>query len=172
VLRRWRREQPFRSVEATSERQDQGGHSRGPGPAYHVSVGTFVYFAIAITLCAFGFVAIFSVGAPFFLSGAAMLVASPWRERRDVLWPVVAAPWAFTVTYILLAPLGCTATGTAKLGGQAVWRTECSNILGINYSGGGSYDPPLLPALLAGLVVAGLTVAGLRRLLARRRVDA
>jgi hypothetical protein len=148
------------------------GHSRGPGPAYHVSVGTFVYFAIAITLCAFGFVAIFSVGAPFFLTGAAMLVASPWRGRRDVLWPVVAAPWAFTVTYILLAPLGCTATGTAKLGGQAVWRTECSNILGINYSGGGSYDPPLLPALLAGLVVAGLTVAGLRRLLARRRVDA
>jgi hypothetical protein len=137
-----------------------------------VSVGTFVYFAIAITLCAFGFVAIFSVGAPFFLSGAVMLVASPWRERRDVLWPVVAAPWAFTVTYILLAPLGCTATGTAELGGQAVWRTECSNILGINFSGGGSYDPPLLPALLAGLVVAGLTVAGLRRLLARRRVDA
>jgi hypothetical protein len=137
-----------------------------------VSVGTFVYFAIAITLCAFGFVAIFSVGAPFFLTGAAMLVASPWRGRRDVLWPVVAAPWAFTVTYILLAPLGCTATGTAGLGGQAVWRTECPNILGINYSGGGSYDPPLLPALLAGLVAAGLTVAVLRRVLARRRVDA
>jgi hypothetical protein len=129
-------------------------------------VGTFVYFAIAITLCALGFVAIFSVGAPFFLTGAGMLVASPWRGRRDVLWPVVAAPWAFTMTYILLAPLRCT--GTDAPGGQAGSRTECWNILGINFSGGGSYDPPLLPALLAGLVAAGLTVAVLRRLLARR----
>jgi hypothetical protein len=135
-------------------------------------VGTFVYFAIAITLCAFGFVAIFSVGAPFFLTGAAMLVASPWRGRRDVLWPGGRGSVGVHRDVHLLAPLGCTATGTAGLGGQAVWRTECSNILGINYSGGGSYDPPLLPALLAGLVVAGLTVAGLRRLLARRRVDA
>ena len=39
-------------------------------------VGTFVYFAIAITLCALGFLAIFSIGAPFFLTGIAMLVAS------------------------------------------------------------------------------------------------
>ena len=75
-----------------------------------------VYFAIAITLCAFGFVAIFSVGAPFLLTGAAMLVASPWRGRRDVLWPVVAAPWAFTVTYILLAPLGLA--GGPAMGAQ------------------------------------------------------
>lgn len=135
-----------------------------------MSVGTFVYFAIAITLCALGFVAIFSVGAPFFLTGIAMLVASPWRGRREIIVPIVAAPWAFTLTYVLLAPLGCT--GTDVPGGQAGSRTECSNILSIDYTGGGSYDPPLLPALLAGLVAAGITVTVLRRLLARRRAYA
>jgi hypothetical protein len=85
--------------------------------------------------------------------------------------PIVAAPWAFTLIYVLLAPLSCTSTSTPSTG-PLLSRTECSNILGIDYSGGGSYDPPLLPALLAGLVAAGLTVAILRRLLARRRVDA
>jgi len=134
-----------------------------------VSVGTLVYFAIAITLCALGFVAIFSVGAPVFLTGIAMLVASPWRGRREITVPIVAAPWAFTLTYVLLAPLSCTSTLST---GPLLSRTECSNILGIDYSGGGSYDPPLLPALLAGLVAAGLTIAVLRSLLARRRVDA
>jgi hypothetical protein len=132
-------------------------------------VGTFVYFAIAITLCALGFVAIFSVGAPFFLTGIAMLVVSPWRARRDVFWPVVMAPWAFALTYALLAPLSCTSTPST---GPLLSRTECSNVLGIDYRGGGAYDPPLLPALLAGLVAAGFTVLVLRRLLARRRVDA
>jgi hypothetical protein len=135
-----------------------------------VIVGTFAYFGLAIVLCAVGFVAILSIGAPFFLTGIAMLVVSPWRARKDVVWPVIAAPWAFTVTYILLAPLSCT--GTDVPGGQTGSRTECSNILGIDYRGGGSYDPPLLPALLVGLVAAGITVAVLRRLLARRRVGA
>ena len=134
-----------------------------------MSVGTLVYFAIAITLCALGFVAIFSVGAPVFLTGIAMLVASPWRGRREIFVPIVAAPWAFSLTYVLLAPLSCTSTTST---GPLLSRTECSNILGIDYSGGGSYDPPLLPALLAGLVAAGLTIAVLRRLLARRRVGA
>jgi hypothetical protein len=136
-----------------------------------VSVGTFVYFAIAITLCALGFVAIFSIGAPFFLTGIAMLVASPWRGRRAIVVPTVAAPWAFTLTYVLLAPLSCTSTSRPSAG-PLLSRTECSNVLGIDYSGGGAYDPPWLPALLAGLVAAGITVAVLRRLLARRRVDA
>jgi hypothetical protein len=75
-----------------------------------VNVGTFAYFAIGIALCAVGFIAIFSVGAPLFLTGLVMLAVSPWRERRGVLWPGIAAVWTFTVTYVLLAPLGCTGT--------------------------------------------------------------
>jgi hypothetical protein len=129
-------------------------------------VGTFAYFAIAIALCA----AIFSIGAPFFLTGVVMLAASPWRERRGVLWPGIVAVWTFTVTYVLLAPLGCT--GTTSPGGVADSFTECTNVLGIDYRGGGTYDPPLLPALLAGLVAGALAALLLRRLLKRRRVDA
>jgi hypothetical protein len=81
-----------------------------------VNVGTFAYFAIGIALCAVGFIAIFSVGAPLFLTGLVMLAVSPWRERRGVLWPGIAAVWTFTVTYVLLAPLGCT--GTSLPGGR------------------------------------------------------
>ena len=132
-------------------------------------VGTFAYFGVAIVLCAVGFVAILSIGAPFFLTGIAMLVVSPWRARKDVVWPVIAAPWAFTVTYVLLAPLSCTSTVSI---GPLLSRTECTNVLGIDYSGSGSYDPPLLPALLAGLIVAGIIALVLRRLLARQSVKA
>jgi membrane-bound ClpP family serine protease len=134
-----------------------------------VNVGTFAYFAIAIALCAAGFIAIFSVGAPLFLTGVVMLAASPWRERRGVLWPGIAAVWTFTVTYVLLAPLGCT--GTTSPGRVVDSFTECTNVLGINYRGG-TYDPPLLPALLAGLVAGAPAALLLRRLLKRRRVDA
>jgi hypothetical protein len=135
-----------------------------------VNVGTFAYFAIAIALCAAGFISIFSVGAPLLLTGVVMLAASPWRDRPGVLWPGIAAVWTFTVTYVLLAPLGCT--GTTSPAGVADSFTECANVLGIDYRGGGTYDPPLLPALLAGLVAGALAALLLRRLLKRRRVDA
>ncbi len=78
--------------------------------------------------------------------------------------------WTFTVTYVLLAPLGCTATTSP--GAVADSFTECKNVLGIDYRGGGTYDPPLLPALLAGLVAGALAAFLLRRLLKPRRVDA
>ena len=39
-----------------------------------------IVLCVAIALCAFGTVAILSVGAPFFLTGAAMLAVSPWRR--------------------------------------------------------------------------------------------
>ena len=132
-------------------------------------VGTFAYFALAIALCAFGYVALFSVGAPFFLTGATMIGVSPWRSRGTVLWPALAAPWAFTAAYILIAPLGCTTTGSPA-SARAV--TQCTNVLGIDYRGGASYDPPLMPALLAGLVAAVVVVVTLRWFLAGRTVDA
>jgi hypothetical protein len=135
-----------------------------------VNVGTFAYFAIAIALCAAGFIAILSVGAPLLLTGVVMLAASPWRERRGIPWPGIAAVWTFTFTYVLLAPLGCTAATSP--GAAADSLTECTNVLGIDYRGGGTYDPPLLPALLAGLVAGALAALLLRRLLKPRRVDA
>ncbi len=129
---------------------------------------TPLYVAIAIGSIVFGVLGAFTIGVPFLLTGVAMLVVFPWRTRRDVVWPAVAAPWAFTVTYVLLAPLSCTTSAS----NGSLSHTECTNVLGIGYGGGGAYDPPLLPAFLAGLVASGLTVFVLRRLLAKRTVDA
>jgi hypothetical protein len=133
------------------------------------------YWAGAALLMLFGFVAIFSLGMPFLLTGAAMMVLGPFRHRRDVLWPALGAVWSFVVAYIVVAPLGCTGTsvavvpniGHAAQVGRTTW--ACTNVLGIDYSGSGmSYDPPLMPALLTGLVAGGVVGFALRRVLRPR----
>ncbi len=113
---------------------------------------TPLYVGIAIALIAFGILGLVSIGAPLLLTGVVMLVAFPWRRRPDVLWPALAAPLAFTLVYALLAPLSCRSSSVGPL----LPRTECSNVLGIDYSGTGTYDPPLLPAFLAGLAAAAV----------------
>jgi hypothetical protein len=117
----------------------------------------------------FGFLAILSIGAPFLLTGAAMMVVGPVRHRREVLWPALLAVWSFVVAYVLVAPLGCTSSslplvGTTDLAQQA-GRTTCTNVLGIDYSGGSVYTPPLMPALVAGLSVAVIVALVARRAL-------
>jgi hypothetical protein len=129
--------------------------------------GSIAYWAGAAVLMMFGFVAIFSIGAPFLLTGAAMVVVGPLRHRREVLWPALLAVWSFVVAYVLVAPLGCTGSslplvGTTDLAQQA-GRTTCTNVLGIDYSGGGVYNPPLMPALLVGLSVAVIVALVARR---------
>jgi hypothetical protein len=128
-------------------------------------VRTSVYVAIAIALIVSGVIGAFTIGAPFFLTGAIMLAVMPWRRRSDVLWPALAAPWVFTIVYVLLAPLSCS---TSPSVGPLLTRTECSNVLGIDYSGVGNYDAPLLPALIAGIAAGGVAALLLRRVLARR----
>ena len=130
---------------------------------------TPLYVGIAIALIAFGILGLFSVGAPFLLTGLIMLVVFPWRRRADVLWPAVVAPWVIALAYVLFGPLSCTSRPSF---GPLLSRTECSNVLGIEYSGSGSYDPPLLPAFLAGLAMAAVVAFVLHRLLARRKARA
>jgi hypothetical protein len=133
---------------------------------------SIAYWAGAAVLMLFGFVAIFSIGAPFFLTGAAMIVVGPWRHQRDVLWPALAAVWSFVVAYILVAPGVCTGTSLPAVRGIAataqVGRTTCTNVLGIDYSGSGLYNPPLMPALLTGLVAGAVVGFALRRVLRPR----
>jgi hypothetical protein len=134
-------------------------------------MGTAAYWCVAVLLVGFGFLALFSIGAPFLLTGTAMMVVSPWRRRREVLWPTLVGVWAFVLGYLLVAPLGCTYTAIAVTEGAPVpvSHTTCTNILGIDYSGTGTYDPSLVPALV---VAVGAGVAGaltMRFLLRRRR---
>lgn len=130
---------------------------------------SIAYWAGAAVLMLFGFVAIFSIGAPFLLTGAAMVVVGPFRDRRHVLWPALLAVWSFVLAYVLVAPLGCTSSslplvGTSDLAQQA-GRTTCTNVLGIDYSGGGVYNPPLMPALIVGLSVSIVVGLAARRAL-------
>lgn len=133
-------------------------------------MGTAAYWGVAVLLVGFGFLGLFSIGAPFLLTGIAMIVVSPWRNRREVLWPALVAVWALVLGYVLVAPLGCTSTAVAVTAGSPVPQshTTCTNILGIDYSGTGIYNPSLVPALLAG-VAAGAAGALATRFLFRRR---
>ncbi len=127
------------------------------------------YWAIAVGLILVGMLAIFSIGAPLLLLGVMLAVLSPWRTRRGVLATGMAVILGLVMGYVLVAPLSCTGTESAVsvLGeAQAEGTTTCSNLLGISYEGTGTYDPSLLPALLAGIAlaaVAGVTTAWLYR---------
>jgi hypothetical protein len=90
------------------------------------------------------------------------------RQRREQFLPPIAAVWGFVIGYLLVAPLVCTSTSFSSVGGaQQASRTTCDGLL-LHYSGEGLYNPPLLPAVLAGLAVAALTAFGLRWMLSRR----
>lgn len=151
-----------------------GAPKSGARSAYHEDVrGAWAYPALAVGLVLFGIVGLFSIGAPFLITGLAMLVCFPWRRRPDILWPTLAGVWGLTLGYILVAPLSCTGTATATTNptgtvtvGMAT--TTCNGLL-LDYSGGPSYNPPLLPALLLGLTMAAASVVLVRMAFARRR---
>jgi hypothetical protein len=133
-------------------------------------MGTWAYWGVAVFLVGFGYLAVFGIGAPFLLTGTTMMVVSPWRSRPQVLWPALVGVWALVLGYLLVAPLGCTSTAIAVTVGSpdAMSHTTCTNILGIDYSGTGIYNPSLLPAVVAG-VTAGTAGAVATRILIRRR---
>ncbi|HEX9313542.1 MAG TPA: hypothetical protein VGA30_12070, partial [Actinomycetota bacterium] len=99
------------------------------------------------------------------------MVVSPWRNRPQVLWPALVGVWAFVLGYLLVAPLGCTSTAVAVTAGSpvAVSHTTCTSILGIDYSGTGTYDPSLLPALVVAAAAGAAGALAARFLLRRRR---
>jgi hypothetical protein len=128
------------------------------------------YWAIVVALILFGWLAIFSIGAPFLLLGIMLAVLFPRRTRRGALATGMAVILGLVVGYVLVAPLSCTGTATAAVSvlGEAQYEgtTTCNNLLGITYEGSGIYNPSLLPSLLAGIAlatIAGFTTAWLYR---------
>jgi hypothetical protein len=132
-----------------------------------VAMRTWAYWAGVSVLILFGWLAIFSIGAPFFLLGLVLAALFPWRERRGVLATGIVTVLGFVLGYVLVAPLRCSGTSSATVGGSMSDATvTCSNLLGIRYEGTGAYDPTLLPALAAGITIAlaaGVTTAWLSR---------
>jgi hypothetical protein len=119
--------------------------------------------AIALCLIAFGVLGIFSIGFPFLATGLVMILLLPVRKSVDVLVPTIVAVWGFTFAFLLVAPLGCTASA----GATAVGVTICNGAFS-DYVGRGGYSPPLLPAFVVGLI-GGVGVAVAARIVIRRR---
>jgi hypothetical protein len=136
-------------------------------------VGTAAYWGVAVLLVGFGYLALFSIGAPFLLTGTAMMVVSPWRNRREVLWPTLVGVWAFVLGYLLVAPLSCTSRTMAVTAGSpaAPSHTTCTNILGIDYSGTGIYNPSLVPPLVVAAAAGAAGALATRFMLRRRRAS-
>jgi hypothetical protein len=132
---------------------------------------TIAYVVLALALVAFGIAGLFSIGAPFLLTGLAMLLCFPWRHRPGVVWPAIAGVWGFTLGYVLVAPLGCTSTSFAALGAEPVpvtrVVTRCNGVF-FDYVGGGAYRAPLLPATVVAAGAALITVVLVRALISRR----
>jgi hypothetical protein len=76
-----------------------------------------IYVATGIALIVFGYLALFSIGFPFLLTGVLMLGWIAFRRRAEVMVPVLLWPWAFTLGYVLVAPLGCTQVATPQVRG-------------------------------------------------------
>lgn len=132
--------------------------------------GAILYWTGAVVLTVFGFLAIFSIGAPFFLTGVAMLAVGRWRSNPAVVWPALVGVWLLVIAYVLVGPGSCTGTARAVISGSppSVGRVTCTNPLGIDYAGTGNYSPSLLPGFLAGLAAGIIGALLTRRLLDRR----
>jgi hypothetical protein len=126
--------------------------------------GAIAYWTLVVVLIAFGTLGLLSIGLPFLLLGLMLAIVSQRRHETGVVAAGVAAIVGFMVGYILVAPVTCTTSANPV---DPVEHTVCSNILGIDYSGTGVYNPSLFPGLIAGLVVALLFGLG-ARWLARR----
>ncbi len=118
------------------------------------------YWVVALTLTLGGLIAasgLIWLGIPAFLLGLTLLAMGRLRGRPRVFWPVVGGVVIFLGVTTAVMPMGCTAT-TPEAGSSATAtpdHTECSNALGLRYSGGGDYSPSYVPALLAGLLAGG-----------------
>ena len=117
------------------------------------------YWITAALLVVFGFLTGYSIGAPFLLLGLVMVVVGPVRRRARIFWPAMVVVPAFTLGYVLVAPLTCTASAGVSAGATAgagdLSTTTCTSLLGGPYAGTGVYNPPLEPALRVGVAVAG-----------------
>src|SRR5205814_2045421 len=126
------------------------------------------YWILVGSLLGFGMLAIFSIGAPFFLLGLTLAVVAPWRHRRGVLWPAGGSgAWLrLRVPAVLPDELHDSDRSCATPGRCPQLPGECNTAFRLFHYG--SASPSLIPTLVAGLALAVLAAAAVNRTLARR----
>lgn len=112
------------------------------------------YWLVALAFTAFGVLGGFSIGAPFFLIGATLLVLGPIRRRERIFAPALLGVIGFAVATFLLVPFACSATSTVE-GGSV---TVCTSLAGATWTGAGLYNPP--PEAFAAAGMTGMAVGG------------
>jgi hypothetical protein len=122
------------------------------------------YWIVSLALIVFGYLGGFSIGLPFRIIGLAMLLLGPLRHHPRAYWPPMSAVLAFFVGYAAVAPISCTAT--QRVGGLS--RTVCASLVGIRYEGTETYNAPLMPGLVAGLLLGGAAAIAVAIVLWRR----
>ena len=75
-----------------------------------------LYWVLVWLLIAVGLATVFSIGLPLLLLGATLAVLSSFRDRPRVFWPWLLGVVGFIGGYVLIAPLGCTATAISRAG--------------------------------------------------------
>ena len=128
------------------------------------------YWITSLALVAFGLVTGFSIGRPFFLIGAAMLVLGRLRHRALVFWPPFLGFVAYNIAYFAIAPFYCSAGGI--VGGGL---TNTTSLVGIPWPADPSgsnvsasaFDIANGVSLIVGVAIAALVYGGLR--LVRKR---
>jgi hypothetical protein len=156
------------AVESALRQSPEGGFSAVEKLNRQGCVGSAGYWAVVVVLVAFGTITGFTIGLPFLLIGLTLGVMAPFRKRAVVFWPVVITVLAFIGGFGAVAPISCSTTSFRAAAGQAASNTTCTNLLGIDYSGPGTYNPSLVPALASGRIAAG-TLGFLSRVWLRRR---
>jgi uncharacterized membrane-anchored protein len=139
-------------------------------------IADITYWVLVSFCLIIGLLGILSIGMPFLLLGVLLAALAPVRGEAHRFWPPLIGLALFVFTYVLVAPLGCTVSASVSVVNgagprqitQEIGSTSCTNLLGLDYSGTGTYNPPLRPALLAAVVLGTLTFLIAQRMLRTR----
>ncbi|MCL1599977.1 MAG: hypothetical protein M3112_00395, partial [Actinomycetia bacterium] len=80
------------------------------------SRANIAYWVLVGALVIFGFLGMFTIGAPFLVTGITLVLLAPFRGRPRVFWPVLVGVIGFFVGFGLVAPLYCTQSGSFTSG--------------------------------------------------------
>lgn len=131
------------------------------------------YWITSLALIAFGILGMWTIGLPFLLIGAAMVVLGPVRHRPLWFWPPMAALIAYNVALWAVLPFSCSAT---SFPGEAPTPPTCSSLIGVPWPAIGPSGAAAqfgqtnsLALVVAGLVFVVVLVVLLRKRRSERR---